>query len=392
MNMHGTPITVQSAKKWYPLLDVLRGPAALLVFVGHWRNLFFKDFQEVASPGLLMKMFYVFTGAGHQAVMLFFVLSGCVIAHVIYGLHERGKWSWPSYLSARVTRLWIVLIPALVLTAVWDRVGMWLAQGKQSIYEGTGFGNILNQPVAALSDAGVFFGNVFFLQRILVPTFGSNGPVWSISYEFVYYLVYPLLLGGLLLFRGRVFSGLASVALATGLLVFAGPSISAGFVIWLFGVGAYFLFKKAPWPARWAILGFLGGVMLLLGCIVGSRMGIDLGVVDWEVLIGIACALAIYAGLSAEPTERLTRIMRPFHGLSAVSYSVYLLHTPLLVFIASLLFTSNADRWEPDLAHLALSVPIALGVFGYCVLVWFFTEHRTNDLRRWLGGLRGWIV
>lgn len=337
----------------------------------------------------MIKVFYLLTGAGHQAVMLFFVLSGCVIAHVIYGLQERCKWSWPSYLSARLTRLWIVLIPALLLTAFWDRIGMWIAGGKQSIYEGTGFGNILNQPVAAVSGSEVFLGNVFFLQRILVPTFGSNGPVWSISYEFVYYLAYPLLLGGLVLLRGRLLAGLVSVALAAGLLVFAGKSISAGFVVWLFGVAAYFAFKKVPWPARWAIPGFLGGTVLLLGCIVGSRMGIDLGPVDWEVLIGISCALAIYAGLSAEPTERLTRILRPFHGLSAVSYSVYLLHTPLLVFIASLLFTSNADRWDPDLAHLALAVPIALGVFAYCVLVWFFTEHRTNDLRRWLGGLRG---
>jgi peptidoglycan/LPS O-acetylase OafA/YrhL len=361
----------------------------MLVFLEHWRNLLFKDFQELANPGLGLKVFYLFTGAGHEAVMLFFVLSGCVIAHVIYGLHERGKWSWRGYLSARLSRLWIVLIPALLLTAVWDWIGMWLAAGKQSIYEGAGFGNILNQPVATLSGAEVFFGNVFFLQRILVPTFGSNGPVWSISYEFVYYLVYPLLLGCALMLRGRLLAGVASGALAVGLLTFAGQSISAGFVVWMFGVGAYFLFKKVPWPARWAIPGFLGGVMLLLGCIVGSRIGIDLGPLDWTIPVGIACALAIYAGLSAEPTERLTRILRPFHGLSAVSYSVYLLHTPLLVFIASLLFTSNADRWDPDLAHVALAVPIALGIFAYCVLVWFFTEHRTNDLRRWLGRLRG---
>jgi hypothetical protein len=103
----------QGNKVYYPLLDVLRGPAALLVFLEHWRNLFFKDFPEIANPGILMKVFYLFTGAGHQAVMLFFVLSGCVIAHVIYGLHERGKWSWRGYLSARLSRLWIVLIPAL---------------------------------------------------------------------------------------------------------------------------------------------------------------------------------------------------------------------------------------------------------------------------------------
>jgi peptidoglycan/LPS O-acetylase OafA/YrhL len=380
---------LQTSKTWYPLLDVLRGPAALLVFAEHWRNLLFKDFPEVAHPGISLKIFYVFTGAGHQAVMLFFVLSGCVIAHVVYGLHERGKWSWRGYLSARLSRLWIVLIPALVLTALWDRIGIWLGDGQRSIYEGTGFGNILNEPVAAVSGSEVFLGNVFFLQRILVPTFGSNGPMWSISYEFVYYLVYPLLLGSLILFRGRLLAGFSLVALAAGLLVFAGKSINAGFVIWIFGVAAYFAFKRVPWPTRWAIPGFLGGTVLLLACIVGSRIGIDLGPVKWEVLIGIACALAIYAGLSAEPTERLTRILRPFHGLSAVSYSVYLLHTPVLVFVASLLFQSNAERWDPDMWSLSIAALIAAAVFGYCVAVWFFTEHRTNDLRRWLGGLRG---
>jgi peptidoglycan/LPS O-acetylase OafA/YrhL len=183
-------LQMNPGKTYFPLLDVLRGPAALLVFAEHWRNLLFKDFAEAVNPGPVMKLFYLFTGAGHEAVMLFFVLSGCVIAHVIYGLHERGRWSWRGYLSARLTRLWIVLIPALLLTAFWDRIGMWIAAGKQSIYVGDGFGNILNQSVAALSDPAVFLGNVFFLQRILVPTFGSNGPVWSISYEFVYYFFF----------------------------------------------------------------------------------------------------------------------------------------------------------------------------------------------------------
>ena len=42
---------MQSSKTWYPLLDVLRGPAALLVFAEHWRNLLFKDFPELVNPG-----------------------------------------------------------------------------------------------------------------------------------------------------------------------------------------------------------------------------------------------------------------------------------------------------------------------------------------------------
>jgi peptidoglycan/LPS O-acetylase OafA/YrhL len=120
-------------------------PAALLVFVGHWRNLFFQDFGQLDPPGVGLKLFYLFTGAGHEAVLIFFVLSGCVIAHVIHTMRQRGKWSWSGYLSARLTRLWVVLIPALLLTAVWDRIGSGMGG---AIYAGGGFGAIIHEPVA----------------------------------------------------------------------------------------------------------------------------------------------------------------------------------------------------------------------------------------------------
>lgn len=52
-------------REYFPLLDALRGPAALLVFLEHWRNLFFADYDRLENPGILMKLFYLFSGAGH---------------------------------------------------------------------------------------------------------------------------------------------------------------------------------------------------------------------------------------------------------------------------------------------------------------------------------------
>ena len=37
--------------------------------------------------------------------------------------------------------------------------------------------------------------NAFFLQTIVGPTFGSNGPLWSLAYEWWYYVLFPLALG-----------------------------------------------------------------------------------------------------------------------------------------------------------------------------------------------------
>ena len=370
-------------REWYPLLDVLRGPAALLVLAEHWRNLLFLDFADLESPGVLLKIFYVVTGAGYEAVMVFLVLSGCVMAHAMRSMRQRSAWTWRSYLSARLTRLWIVLIPALVLTACWDQLGMWVG-GSDSIYKGTGFGHILNDPVAQNSTHLVFVGNLAFLQKILVPVFGSNGPLWVLSYMVVYYIAYAALVVALAEGNTRWWARAVALMGAIGLLVFCGTAIAVLFPVWLSGVAAYWLFVRCPFPVRAAVPGFLFGTVLLAGCIVGSRAGVDLGYVNWVWLVGASCAVAVYCGLSAKASDRLSQWTRPLKPLSAVSYSVYLLHVPLLVFVASLLFQDNADRWNPDARHFAIAIPIAVVTLSYCVLVWYFTERRTNDLRSWL--------
>jgi len=372
-------------KPWFLLLDVLRGPSAILVFADHWRNLFFIDYPDLNSPGLAIKLFYLFSGAGHEAVMIFFVLSGCVIAHVVSGMVQQGRWSWSTYLSARLTRLWVVLLPALVLTTFWDRLGIFLSHGKETIYAGD-YGHVLISPVAKSLNLNAFLGNLFFLQKILVPPYGSNGPLWSISYEFVYYLIFPLIFLGFT--KGRLFS--LSVffrfLLAMGLLIFAGRSVSEGFVVWLMGVSVYFLYRNKPLPLRLSLPVFFLGVIFIIVCLVASRLKLFSGFLSWDLCLGIVSSMAVYAGLSAKPSNTIQLITGPLQHASVVSYSVYLFHTPLLVFIASLLFRSNSARWEPDLLHLFLGSLIALIVAFYCLLGWYFTERRTKYVRDWLAG------
>ncbi|MCF3648439.1 acyltransferase family protein [Synoicihabitans lomoniglobus] len=370
-------------KEYFPLLDLLRGPAALLVFLEHWRNLFFVDFVDLEQPGMLLKLFYLATGAGHQAVMVFFVLSGCVIAHVVFTSHQRSSWSEYRYLLARVTRLWVVLIPALLLTAFWDWAGMRNAGGGASIYDGTGFGHILSTPLAEVTSPGIFLGNLLFLQKVFVPTFGSNGPLWSISYEFIYYLVYPALITVRLASQTAI-KRTGAALFALGLLAVAGGQIAAHFPVWLAGAGAYYLFRRRKIASPVALWSFGLGLVALAGVIATSRTGFDIPGIDWSWIICLITAVGVFFGLQAQLSPKTIRLVRPMYHLSAISYSLYLLHTPLFVFIASLFFRSNRDRWIPDLWHLAIATLIAVIVFGYCVLIWSFTERKTDRLRRWL--------
>jgi len=67
--------------------------------------------------------------------------------------------------------------------------------------------------------------NVFFLQTITVPVYGSNSPLWSLANEFWYYLLFPLLL--LAPQRGWLKGGLL-FAVALAIRRFCPPKSSRG--------------------------------------------------------------------------------------------------------------------------------------------------------------------
>src|SRR2546428_6010601 len=96
-------------------LDVIRTVAAWAVMWGHLRTLFFVDFQHLARPGWLLSAIYFFTGFGHQAVMVFFVLSGFLISATVIKSHISGIWSWRGYALNRSPPLYVVLGPGRLL-------------------------------------------------------------------------------------------------------------------------------------------------------------------------------------------------------------------------------------------------------------------------------------
>ncbi len=104
-------------------LDGLRGLAAFLVCAEHLRAFLYIQFTQIKSPGVVDRLFYFVTGLGHKAVMVFFVMSGFLVGGSVISAHQKGSWSWSSYALRRMTRLWLVLIPALLLTLCWETLG-----------------------------------------------------------------------------------------------------------------------------------------------------------------------------------------------------------------------------------------------------------------------------
>jgi peptidoglycan/LPS O-acetylase OafA/YrhL len=355
-------------------LDLLRGVAALLVCTEHLRAFLMVHYGDTKMHGLGERIFYFSTGLGHQAVMIFFVLSGYFVGGSVAGAYQAGKWSWLQYAIRRLSRLWIVLLPALMLTLVWDVAGRHLAPAG---YNGAFHELYSSGPSAqAPADLGLttFSGNALFLQTILVPPFGTNGPLWSLANEFWYYLLFPLFWG--VFKHGRPLRRVISAFLAIAIIVWLPGGILWGGVIWLFGFGACL---AGQWTFSRRICGHplwlaLTGA-LAIASLVASKTSSPFGS---NLAIGGAFALFVAGLANRDAASRSYANLAA--GMGETSYSLYLAHFPFLAFIFFTLF--KGEQCQPDVAGFARFFGLLLITLVYVMVVWWCFERNTGRIRK----------
>jgi peptidoglycan/LPS O-acetylase OafA/YrhL len=357
------------------LLDIVRGLAAVAVLLGHWRNLFFVDYPSLPAHRLLFAIPYVLTSAGHQAVIIFFVLSGYLISGSVFRMFERGQWSWRSYLLHRVVRLWIVLLPGLLLAAFWDVLGTHLhSAGVVAMYHGAS-GNAETGDIASTLHLSTWLGNLFFLQGIFVPVFGSDSPLWSLANEFWYYLLFPL--GLIALRRETALWGRMLCVLGCAAIAWALPApVLILFPAWLLGTLMAVL-RPPKLAAGWRIaatIGYLPIVFVLPKVNTSHRLLEDL-------LFGLITFAFLYVLLSARERSREdSRMTHLWRTLARFSYTLYVVHLPLLVLIAAL--TLGVTRWVPTVAHVGMAAVLLVLAMLYSYGLAALTEFRTDRLRK----------
>jgi peptidoglycan/LPS O-acetylase OafA/YrhL len=348
---------------------------------GHLRGLFFVDFSKLHHSSAVLKVIYFLTGFGHQAVMVFFVLSGFLISNSIIKKLIAGAWSSRSYAIDRISRLYVVLIPGLLLGLLWDESGR-LLFASSGLYSQplAAFGTIIAQQQISLKN---FVGNLLFVQTILCQTFGSNGPLWSLANEFWYYVLFPsILITGIAWRRSLFRVAIIGTALVVGVAVFVGSSILLGFLIWLAGCGLVLACRKFRLKRRTTLapyfLVFSSGLCI---CLFASRTG-RFGILGGDLLVGLAFSFFLFGVLQMDYLPRNPNYARIAHFLSGFSYSLYLLHFPFLLFLRGCI--APTTRWQPDLEHLVYGSLIGILVLGYSWFVAFFTENRTHVVRKWM--------
>lgn len=358
-------------------LSLLRGVAALEVAAGHLRSEIYPGLRSLQDPTLTYQIFAFVTGFAHQAVVVFFLISGWLVGgSLLNRLHQPGALA--NYAIDRVTRLWTVLLPTLVLVLL---VG--LAMG--AVQPGA--------PDLAPTNhysASSFVGNLLGLQTFLVPNFGGNYALWSLTYETWYYVQFPLL--ALVLFGHGRFKRAACAAAFVVLVILLPKMITMYFILWLLGA-AFSRIELHCGNGLRLVLGLLTTGLFTYYRLTGSNNEL----VPESFVQDMVCSVPLLLLLSSlhqqvDPSSpRFLRTNRIATLFSEFSFTLYVTHLPL-IFLAIHIGGKTFGREQLD-PHVALHYmwygAILLGLMGFAYVFYLAFERNTFRIRR---ALKEWLL
>jgi peptidoglycan/LPS O-acetylase OafA/YrhL len=314
-------------------LDLVRFSAALMVFQEHLRERTRRSLD--AFWGLHPRWDLYSPALAQAAVIVFFVLSGYVIAHVL-STRERTPL---EYSSSRLARLYSVVIPALVLVAAtnWLEALKWPDDFNRAPILHSGI-----PPSISYLGTAVFV-NDFWLWPDLEPP--NAYPFWSLSLEASYYVGI-----GLSTFaKGRI-RFLCLVLLGA----VAGPAMVVLAPTWLLGYWVYHFLQRQPFYGRSLVIVWIGSIFLLLLCplieinvlvrlpflrIPNPTLGTLMA--GYAEAVCFALSLVMFDAFSETAESILRSFAKTIRWLGSMTFSLYLFHEPLVSFFT---FYNLADR------------------------------------------------
>jgi peptidoglycan/LPS O-acetylase OafA/YrhL len=335
-----------AGKSRLSFLDGLRGLAALYVMLHHMSRQIWPDARSTAavasrqgltgaiSGGGLQKLITAPLSFGHYAVDLFIALSGfCLMLPVIQagGKLRGGGW---RFLARRARRILPPYYAALLLSLVLIRIAIFMPTGTPW------------DQCIAITNWGLV-SHLLMLQDLCGAHFvvwsQIDHPLWSVAVEFQIYLLFPTLIwmwnriGGIkALLASTVFILLGCILLHFSPIRILCFDYTAVFCM---GVAACAVTNSnvAPWPmirryVPWSWIGLIS----LAGFVILKRFisEEDRASAIFDPAFGVVCALLLVV-LSDSPRSLLRRALqwKPLAFVGTFSYSLYLIHAPLIQLI-----------------------------------------------------------
>ncbi len=288
------------------------------------------------------------------AVIVFFVLSGYVIGYVAH-IKEH---SLRDYSISRVSRLSSIVLPALIITALCDFVGLSI---NASFYIDGPWGYPEGNQIINYLLSSILLQNVWDMQ--LNP--GINAPFWSLSYEMIYYAIFAALF---------YIKGKGRIITVVFLAVLAGPSIIILFPIWLMG---YYCFKvhhnysNIVSKNYHGVISFLSIILFLFSPLIRTTFEFKVPYIGSNIFAdyfeAITFSLHVLFGLPLFKLmqRHLFRFVREIRWLASLTFALYLFHRPLMQLFV-LFSPSEPSSWVTRSIVLGgvLFVVIVLGLWS----------------------------
>ncbi|KAK8097088.1 hypothetical protein PG999_013032 [Apiospora kogelbergensis] len=378
----GLSISASSRKELRPTayLDGLRGFAALLVYWHHHELWAHHESTGVFEHGFAYEGNYHFVAlpfirfffaGGHFAVSTFFVISGYVLSTKPLSLiHEREYTKLGENLASALFRRWLRLyLPFIVTTFVyfsfWHALGLWISDTEQ---QDTWAAEVWNW-YAELKNLSFVFNSGG------KPWFSYNFHLWSIPVEFRGSVVIYTALMAFSRCSKNARLGCES-ALVFYFMYIADAWYCAMFVAGMLLCDLDLLSKKKELPpilsrlesAKKFIFYHLLAISFYLGGVPEANRDIQslrkmrgwyyLSILKPQAFFDYKWFYLFWAAtLLVAATPRVPRLKSFFEGgfcqyLGRISYSLYLVHGPILWTLGDRIYTAVGWHQEAQLVHL----------------------------------------
>lgn len=362
-------------------LDGLRGLACLMVLVHHAflttpifsaASIDPEAARAAASPLELAltwsPLHIVWEGTG--AVWVFFVLSGYVLVRQV---REPASFDWVAYYPQRLARLYVPVFAAVALAAV-----------LIAVFGNADHGSMASAWMQRRAD-DVTVKGVLYDGTLLDGAGFTASPLWSLQWEVWFSLLLPLFVFAVhprQSARRPLWLALTAPLAAIAIFVLGGAQY-----LMVFLVGAALAAAKDPIAAlvgrmtrtRWSAALVWSACALWVLVMLPARWTLaGIPVVPSPMYLPLSISAAAVVLVMALHCRIVTRALttRVLLWFGAVSFSLYLVHEPILVSLAKLF---GDDRLWIALP-LGMAIAIAVGA-GF----WMAVERPATALSRWIG-------
>lgn len=342
-------------------LDFLRGGSAFIVLVAHVQQILLNPVWMPFSLTEKNEIFpLLYSQLGAFGVMIFFVLSGFLITYSIFGNLKNmqgGGFNHSLYFKKRMKRLYppLLLSQGVVLFVFFV---IYLCGATSADFFATGKELYLARSEIKF-DAMDYFGSMFFLNTIVdgVKSPVLNGPLWSVAQEFWFYVLAGLLV--MSFFNRKIIALLLCVFV---FLWWQGNSFFFyGLAVWLFGCLMAILHISRFYEKNKYLVYALFVVALSAWLVLIFQADNLFFKHRQKFAFGIAFAFLMLILLESELFKGRLMAMwaaRRIASIAAYSYTLYLVHFPIL--IAIFIFTNKYTQQNWWLVVTVATISIVL--------------------------------